>query len=111
SEPWLWTHRLWPARGPHADARPAWPPPRAFQPRPPLPIYSRIMLARPRTLPTGFIAPCLPAAVRRCLWLHEIKHDGFRIIARKDGPRVRLYGCAARAASVICALASANLVL
>jgi len=24
-------------------------------------------------------------------WLHEIKHDGFRIIARKDGPRVRLY--------------------
>ena len=25
------------------------------------------------------------------LWLHEIKHDGFRIIARKDGPRVRLY--------------------
>jgi ATP-dependent DNA ligase len=25
------------------------------------------------------------------LWLHEIKHDGFRIIARKDGHRVRLY--------------------
>jgi len=24
-------------------------------------------------------------------WLHEIKHDGFRIIARKDGQRVRLY--------------------
>jgi bifunctional non-homologous end joining protein LigD len=24
-------------------------------------------------------------------WLHEIKHDGFRIIASKDGPRVRLY--------------------
>jgi ATP-dependent DNA ligase len=23
--------------------------------------------------------------------LHEIKHDGFRIIARKDGDRVRLY--------------------
>jgi ATP dependent DNA ligase domain len=23
--------------------------------------------------------------------LHEIKHDGFRVIARKDGPRVRLY--------------------
>jgi bifunctional non-homologous end joining protein LigD len=21
----------------------------------------------------------------------EIKHDGFRVIARKDGPRVRLY--------------------
>jgi bifunctional non-homologous end joining protein LigD len=24
-------------------------------------------------------------------WLHEIKHNGFRIIARRDGPRVRLY--------------------
>jgi bifunctional non-homologous end joining protein LigD len=24
-------------------------------------------------------------------WLHEIKHDGFRVIARKDGPRVKLY--------------------
>jgi bifunctional non-homologous end joining protein LigD len=25
------------------------------------------------------------------LWLHEIKHDGFRVIASKDGPRVKLY--------------------
>ena len=25
------------------------------------------------------------------LWLHEIKHDGFRVIARKVGDRVRLY--------------------
>jgi bifunctional non-homologous end joining protein LigD len=25
------------------------------------------------------------------LWLHEIKHDGFRVIARKDGANVRLY--------------------
>jgi bifunctional non-homologous end joining protein LigD len=25
------------------------------------------------------------------LWVHEIKHDGFRIIARKNGARVRLY--------------------
>ena len=24
-------------------------------------------------------------------WLHEIKHDGFRIIARKSNGRVRLY--------------------
>jgi ATP dependent DNA ligase domain len=23
--------------------------------------------------------------------LHEIKHDGFRVIARKDGSRVKLY--------------------
>jgi hypothetical protein len=25
------------------------------------------------------------------LELHEIKHDGFRVIARKDGNRIRLY--------------------
>jgi bifunctional non-homologous end joining protein LigD len=25
------------------------------------------------------------------LWLHEIKHDGYRVIVRKDGKRVRLY--------------------
>ena len=53
------------------------------------------MLARPRTLPTGFIAPCLPTKVHTLpsggLWLHEIKHDGFRIIARRDGERMRLY--------------------
>ena len=24
-------------------------------------------------------------------WLHDIKHDGFRVIARRDGDRVRLY--------------------
>jgi bifunctional non-homologous end joining protein LigD len=45
--------------------------------------------------PAGFIAPCLPTKTSTppsgALWLHEIKHDGFRIIARKsDGP-VRLY--------------------
>ena len=48
-----------------------------------------------RTLPAGFIAPCLPTKTDKLpsggQWLHEIKHDGFRIIARKDGPRVRLY--------------------
>jgi ATP-dependent DNA ligase len=47
------------------------------------------------TLPAGFIAPCLPAKTDKLpsgdLWLHEIKHDGFRVIARKDGDRVRLY--------------------
>ena len=46
-------------------------------------------------MPTGFIAPCLPTKTDQLpsggLWIHEIKHDGFRIIARKDGVRVRLY--------------------
>ena len=48
-----------------------------------------------RTLPARFIAPCLPTKTNRLLsggeWLHEIKHDGFRVIARKKGPQVRLY--------------------
>src|SRR6476646_7043304 len=48
-----------------------------------------------RTIPAGFVAPCLPTKTDKLpsgsQWLHEIKHDGFRIIARKDGDRVRLY--------------------
>ena len=48
-----------------------------------------------RTLPAGFMAPCLPMTAPRPpsgpLWLHEVKHDGFRIIARKNGLGVRLY--------------------
>ena len=46
------------------------------------------------SLPPGFVPQCLPTKAARPptgeLWLHEIKHDGFRIIARKDGG-VRLY--------------------
>ena len=48
-----------------------------------------------RTLPAGFIEPCLPTKTDKLpsggQWLHEIKHDGFRIIARKSDGRVRLY--------------------
>jgi len=25
------------------------------------------------------------------MWLHEIKHDGFRVVAKKQGERVKLY--------------------
>ena len=46
------------------------------------------MLSRPRTLSAGFVPPCLPTKAPSPpagdVWLHEIKHDGFRIIARKD---------------------------
>jgi bifunctional non-homologous end joining protein LigD len=48
-----------------------------------------------RTVPAGFIAPCLPSKTDKLPsgseWLHEIKHDGFRVIARKNGAQVRLY--------------------
>src|SRR5499427_8104431 len=46
-------------------------------------------------LSRGFVPPCLPIKAPQPpngeAWLHEIKHDGFRVIARKDGERVRLY--------------------
>jgi hypothetical protein len=46
-------------------------------------------MLRMRTLPAGFIAPCLPTKADTLpsggLWIHEIKHDGFRIIARIPG--------------------------
>jgi ATP-dependent DNA ligase len=49
------------------------------------------MLLRQRTLLTGPIEPCLPTKADTLpsgrLWIHEIKHDGFRIVARKNGAR------------------------
>jgi hypothetical protein len=43
-------------------------------------------------LPLGFVPPCLPTKAPQPpsgeAWLQEIKHDGFRVIARKDGDRV-----------------------
>ncbi len=42
----------------------------------------------------GFIEPCLPSPAKvppsGPNWLHEIKHDGFRIMARRDAAGVRL---------------------
>jgi hypothetical protein len=50
----------------------------------------------PRPLPTGFVAPCLPTAAPQPpsgeAWLHEIKHDGFRVIARQKGKQFRITG-------------------
>jgi bifunctional non-homologous end joining protein LigD len=43
----------------------------------------------------GFIEPCLPSPAKApptgADWLHEIKHDGFRILAQRDAAGVRLY--------------------
>ena len=41
------------------------------------------------------LQPCLPRRADTPPtgegWIHEIKHDGFRILARRDGDRVRLF--------------------
>jgi bifunctional non-homologous end joining protein LigD len=53
------------------------------------------MSLRERAAPRlGIIEPCLPSPAKAPPsgpgWLHEIKHDGFRILARKDAAGVRL---------------------
>jgi ATP-dependent DNA ligase len=53
------------------------------------------MSLRERTRPgLGIIEPCLPSPAERPPsgpgWIHEIKHDGFRILARQDTAGVRL---------------------
>ena len=44
-------------------------------------------------LRTGFIEPCLPSPAERPsvgpAWVHEIKHDGYRLMARRDAAGVR----------------------
>jgi bifunctional non-homologous end joining protein LigD len=48
-----------------------------------------------KRLPPGFIIPAQPVTAARppsgADWVHEIKHDGYRMIVRRDGPSVRLY--------------------
>jgi bifunctional non-homologous end joining protein LigD len=52
------------------------------------------MSLRERTRPGLGIEPCLPSPAKAPPsgpgWLHEIKHDGFRIMARRDSAGVRL---------------------
>jgi hypothetical protein len=46
-------------------------------------------------LPAGFVIPAQPVLASRPPsgpdWVHEIKHDGYRMIVHRDGPMVRLY--------------------
>lgn len=62
--------------------------------------YIRLMLGRlkakpSRLLPAKFIQPCLGANSDKVPtgqgWIHEIKHDGYRMQVRKDADRVRLF--------------------
>jgi bifunctional non-homologous end joining protein LigD len=51
---------------------------------------------RPKRLqPPGFVVPCQPTLAHKVPagdgWIHELKHDGFRILAFKDGDTVRLW--------------------
>ncbi len=59
-------------------------------------VWAPRPLARDRqAAPADFIAPCLPVLSEVVPsgpdWIHEIKHDGWRLIARKSGPKVRLW--------------------
>jgi bifunctional non-homologous end joining protein LigD len=62
----------------------------------PRPVAPRGAIFRPRSpldSPAGW--GCLPTKADRLpsggLWIHEIKHDAFHIVARKNGAEVRLY--------------------
>src|SRR3954453_24227855 len=67
-------------------------------------MLMRSPLARDRRQPPGFIRPCQPVLAATVPagdgWLHELKHDGFRIIVHKDGDDVRLWSRNARDWSV-----------
>src|SRR5215204_1382237 len=58
-------------------------------------MLMRSPLARDRRQPPGFIRPCQPVLSLKVPvgdgWMHELKHDGFRIVAHKDGDSVRLW--------------------
>jgi bifunctional non-homologous end joining protein LigD len=45
-------------------------------------------------MPARFIEPCLPSPADRppsgSNWIHEIKHDGYRLMARRDPVGIRL---------------------
>ena len=49
---------------------------------------------RTRRARPGFVEPCQPTTTPRPPdgpeWLHEIKHDGYRIVARRDAAGIRL---------------------
>ena len=54
-----------------------------------------MVLLRERRRPkAGIVEPCLPSLAKTPPsgpeWIHEIKHDGFRIMARRDSVGVRL---------------------
>ena len=57
-----------------------------------------------RASPSGFIEPCLPSPADRLPsgpdWVHEIKHDGYRLMARRDPVGIRFERLRATAKAV-----------
>ena len=55
----------------------------------------RSPLARDRRRPPGFILPAQPVIAEKVPagenWIHELKHDGYRLLARKERDRVQLW--------------------
>jgi ATP-dependent DNA ligase len=54
-----------------------------------------IHISNDEHLPPGFIIPAQPVPAVKSPsgppWVHEIKHDGYRLIVRWDSSKVRLY--------------------
>jgi bifunctional non-homologous end joining protein LigD len=54
-----------------------------------------VLLRKRSPRPSGFVEPCRPSRAPRPpsgpLWVHEIKHDGFRLMVRREGLRVRCF--------------------
>jgi bifunctional non-homologous end joining protein LigD len=48
-----------------------------------------------RSRSDGYIPPCIPTRAYKVPagpdWVHEIKHDGYRLQVRRDGDTVRLF--------------------
>jgi bifunctional non-homologous end joining protein LigD len=49
----------------------------------------------PKASSSGFVSPCIPIRAHKvpsgAEWVHEIKHDGYRLQVRRDGDVVRLF--------------------
>jgi len=60
----------------------------------PRPIMPFSHVAALSSVAPGFIEPCLPSLADRPPsgpdWVHEIKHDGYRLMARRDPVGIRL---------------------
>jgi bifunctional non-homologous end joining protein LigD len=63
----------------------------AIPPRSDLSVSQRMITVRP----SGYIPPCIPSRAAKPPagrdWVHEIKHDGYRLQVRRDDDAVRLF--------------------